>query len=436
MQSWQNAMTFYVYNSTTIDGLDNNIGLFNGDIVLVGAQALYVKTFNSVFRILDTNALSISFVINGTIGSQFSVIGAGTFAPNVDIHVGVTGVLFGGEPISFNSVNPHIFNEGLIFATSIAFHLGGTAGSGHDISIINYGTIVGGAYSIALFEGTLERTVLDNHGRIGESIASVAFGSSDTTLTNDIIRNSGDIYGDVYMGGGNDLFDARGGTVLGTIFLGPGDDRYVAGLAEETVVGGAGISKDIIDFRSSAGVTFSLDGTLEATGVAFGDVYSGFAYIFGSVSAADNLRGDGQANRITGGGGADDLDGAAGNDSLIGGKGGDTLTGGLGDDRFIYNRAAESPDTILDFSNVAGNNDAFQFVKATFDTTLTLGTLAAAKFQTRADNLAQDSDDRFIFRTTDQTLWFDADGIGALGPIMIADLQATATVTALDILIV
>ena len=38
------------------------------------------------------------------------------------------------------------------------------------------------------------------------------------------------------------------------------------------------------------------------------------------------------------------------------------------------------------------------------------------------------------FNTSDKTLWYHADGNAAPGPVMIADLQATATVIALDIL--
>ena len=432
-------MTTYAFNSQIIQD-PAVLVLSSGDSLFVGALAILASLKSSAV-IIDSGSVgqSIDIVINGAVVGNVSalsgLLNVGS-VPNVSINVGTTGVMTGLYGINFASENVHILNQGLIRGQSIGIHLGGAFDSGHDISIINYGTISGAAYAIALLEGTLERTVLDNHGIIGESITSFAFASSDTTLTNDIIRNSGDIYGDVYMGGGNDLYDARGGTTLGTIFLGPGDDRYIAGQAEETVVGGTGVSKDVLDFRATAGVTFALDGTLDATGVANGDTYTGFAYLTGSSTGADTLRGDGQANLIKGGGGADSLDGAAGLDTLVGGNGGDTLTGGLGDDRFLYNRAAEAPDVILDFSNIAGNNDAFQFVKATFDATLTLGTLAAAKFQTRADHVAQDADDRFIFQTTDKTLWYDADGNGAIAAIMIADLQANATVTALDILIV
>jgi len=64
------------------------------------------------------------------------------------------------------------------------------------------------------------------------------------------------------------------------------------------------------------------------------------------------------------------------------------------------------------------------------------GALSASQFQSRADNLAQDADDRFIFRTTDRTLWFDVDGTGAQGAVMVADLQAGAIVTPADLLLV
>ena len=66
---------------------------------------------------------------------------------------------------------------------------------------------------------------------------------------------------------------------------------------------------------------------------------------------------------------------------------------------------------------------------------LVAGALAAGQFISRGDNLAQDADDRFIFRTTDQTLWFDIDGTGGVGPSLIADLQAGALLTAADILL-
>jgi hypothetical protein len=60
---------------------------------------------------------------------------------------------------------------------------------------------------------------------------------------------------------------------------------------------------------------------------------------------------------------------------------------------------------------VAGNNDRFRIDASEFGGGLAAGgTLAASQFRTRADNVAQDANDRFVLRTTDATLWFDSNG--------------------------
>ena len=64
------------------------------------------------------------------------------------------------------------------------------------------------------------------------------------------------------------------------------------------------------------------------------------------------------------------------------------------------------------------------------------GVLSGAFFQSRADNVAQDADDRFIFNPTSRTVWFDADGSGAQGPVLVATLQALADFTAADVLVI
>jgi Ca2+-binding RTX toxin-like protein len=159
---------------------------------------------------------------------------------------------------------------------------------------------------------------------------------------------------------------------------------------------------------------------------------------------ADTLLGSGGLDSVLGGNGADFLYGGTGADSLFGGLGDDAITGGAqidaltggnGNDRFIFNLLAHGGDVIADFSNMTGNNDRFRISAAGFGGGLTAGVLATNQFQTRVDNVAQDNDDRFIFRTTDRTLWFDANGNGAGGLTMLADLQAGAVVTAADILI-
>jgi hypothetical protein len=58
-----------------------------------------------------------------------------------------------------------------------------------------------------------------------------------------------------------------------------------------------------------------------------------------------------------------------------------------------------------------------------------------SQFQSRIDKKAQDNDDRFIFRTTDNTLWFDANGKQQGGLTMLARLESDATLTFHDIFI-
>ncbi len=135
-------------------------------------------------------------------------------------------------------------------------------------------------------------------------------------------------------------------------------------------------------------------------------------------------------------GGADRLSGGGGGDRLFGGAGIDTLTGGNGSDGFQFRFLGECGDRIVDFSDVAGNNDVFRIDASNFGGGLAAGALAADQFRARADNLAQDGDDRFIFRTTDATLWFDANGNAGGGGVLVADLQAGAVLTAADILLI
>lgn len=296
-----------------------------------------------------------------------------------------------------------IDNLGLISAsTGFAIDLAGVNVGQGVITVFNGGTILGGQ------------------------------GSFNGSQNADVLTNRGQMNGDVLLGSGDDLLNTLTGTVIGLIDMGDGNDR-VQGNADEAEVieGGLGTS-DTLDFRYGAAVGVALDSSFDNSGAALGDGYTGFERVLGSA-LADVIRGSVAANQLMGNSGADVIDGAEGADLLRGGTGADTLTGGLGNDTFRFSALAECGDTITDFRNVAGDNDKFQIDAAAFGGGLTAGGLAGTQFQNRADNLAQDADDRFIFRTSDSTLWFDADGTGALAARMVADLQAGATMSAADI---
>ncbi|WP_218013952.1 hypothetical protein, partial [Rubellimicrobium rubrum] len=101
---------------------------------------------------------------------------------------------------------------------------------------------------------------------------------------------------------------------------------------------------------------------------------------------------------------------------------------------FQFASSAEFGDVITDFRSQAGNSDRFEFSAASFG--MAVGTLSASRLQIRADNVAQDGDDRFIFRTTDQTLWYDNNGKDPSGLGLIADLDSGAMVTLSDFVFV
>ena len=190
-----------------------------------------------------------------------------------------------------------------------------------------------------------------------------------------------------------------------------------------------------MDFSDTTGIRVFLDESAPNTLTAAGDTYVGIEWVFGSTRGNDVIQGDAAANLLRGFGGTDTLGGGAGADFLIGGTGVDRLTGGTGNDVFQFHVVADGGDVITDFANAVGNNDSFRFA-TTMGGGLVAGALLASQFQSRADNLAQDANDRFIFRTTDQTLWFDSNGNGAGGLVLMADLQAGAVVTSADIMIV
>ena len=271
--------------------------------------------------------------------------------------------------------------------------------------------------------------ILTNYGFISGTIAS--FNSFEAGV--DIVINRGTMVGDVKLGAGDDRYDGRGGSIEGTVFGEDGNDRFIPGAVAEIFDGGTGL--DTLDFRYGGAVTVTLDGTDAGTGAALGDTYLNCEVIYGSLSGADTLTGSDLADRLLGLGGNDRLAGGDGADLLIGGGGGDSIAGGTGSDAFQFNRAVEGGDLISDFSNVIGNNDGFRISAVGFGAGLVAGMLPAAQFIQRVDNLAQDANDHFIFRTTDATLWFDANGNAAGGLTLLADLQAGATVTAADILI-
>jgi Ca2+-binding RTX toxin-like protein len=170
---------------------------------------------------------------------------------------------------------------------------------------------------------------------------------------------------DVDLGDGDDVLDAARTTAVGDFVGGPGDDRFVSGVAEDVWHGDSGV--DTVDYgspdrASSDDVTVHLvvDGAGSGGGpkVSIGGVPAWEDALWSTENAVgtpadDELAGSDAGNDLDGGGGDDELSGGGGDDVLVGGAGDDTLFGGPGIDRASY-RDRTAPVTV-DRNDLAGH---------------------------------------------------------------------------------
>jgi Ca2+-binding RTX toxin-like protein len=419
-------MAYYAYNSNVVAGGIRH-HLASGDTVNIGVNG-YLGS--SDWNALQGNGVfGVRVVVLGSLVAAQSALDFRNQMPNslTTVVVGPSGQIDSGAFGGFQ-----YFGDGLALSNagviSGGFSLIIQSTSGMPNRITNTGTIGADPGQAALYIHGTGVVEIVNTGHVGTNSNSFALATIDTDTVSISIVNRGLIAGGLQLASGADRVDARGGEILGQILFDGGDDTFLPGLGEETVSGGLG--RDTLDFRGEGAVVVALDGSLEGTGRAAGDTYAEFEEILGSVRA-DVLVGDGGANFLFGRGGADTLSGGAGSDTLRGGIGGDRLTGGQGNDAFAYGTVFEGGDVIVDFGRVTGNDDRF-LISALLGGGLAVGALPGAAFAAVADLGAIAGDDRLIFRTTDTTVWFDADGAGGAAAVLLADLQAGAVVTAAD----
>ncbi len=400
----------------------------NDDLHIAAGTVITSSTTDAVTMWQGTHAITVEGTINGyddginTIGSetqQTIVVQA-----SGRINSGGDGVVTEADGIIVDGLNSTVTNYGIINSYGSCVDL--LVRDFGTTTVSNAGTMIAHNYGIwnKFGSGTLAFT---NTGAV-ESPTKSYFGGNYV----DLVTNKGIMRGMVDLGGGNDLYDGRGGTVMGAIMGGEGDDRFIAGNAKDTIDGGAGI--DLLDFGTRTnGVIVDLltPSNNRGTGVV-GDIYTNIENLAGGTMA-DKLTGDAGSNSLFGNGGNDTLKGGAGDDVLEGGLGKDNLTGGGEADSFVFNSTTGMGDLILDFTS---GLDHIVLNAAAFGYGVAVGALEAADFLISTKAVARDASDHFIFRTTDKTLWFDADGAGGRAAILVADLQAGASMTAADLLFI
>jgi Ca2+-binding RTX toxin-like protein len=406
-------------------------------------------------QIVTISNPSVQYELAGT--NDFLLIGTGitvgsvNIVPVVDVTGRNTHVVVNGTIMGFNSTIQTtgddfaltVGEQGSIYvAQSSALNLRGS-----NASLVNYGTIAGplnkGFSTISWSPFNAGTEILVNYGNITGDHAIRAVGNAGTAF---VIKNygviegkfsitgggagsmqlvnRGEIIGNVLMTSGSDRYDGRGGSVDGTVLGATGNDTFLPGLAEETFNGGSGT--DTLDFSGARAVTVSLFNGLPNEGRAEGDTYISIENIIGG-RRADTLYGDNANNRLDGGFGNDILRGEGGNDVLVGRFGSDTLTGGSGNDQFHFAGPSDGVDTITDFTS---GSDRIYVGSAAFGLGLVAGPLLPAMFRSATVNTATGTTDQFVLRTTDKTLWFDADGTNGAGPVQIARFTAGVPVGA------
>ncbi|HTV68875.1 MAG TPA: calcium-binding protein [Rhizobiaceae bacterium] len=313
-------------------------------------------------------------------------LGDGVADNSNSLKIGATGVVqsVGANAIVVNGHSNSFENAGRIEATINGLFLNGPSGSG-STRVENTGTIDVGANAISHVGGT-QTVEIFNRGFIrGDSEAIVASGSGV-----DKVYNTGTIIGAVSLGGGDDLFDGRGGSLNGVVFGEDGNDRLFGDSGADYLVGGDGND----EMRGGRGNDFYLsdvasDLIVELAGQGTDAILSYKSRTLGANienlelltntasfgignTLANSITGDSMNNTLRGLAGKDTLLGNKGDDKLTGGIGADKLTGGLGADRFIFNSVAESRaaggiDKIVDFSRAQKDKIQLDLIDA--DTT-------------------------------------------------------------------
>lgn len=218
---------------------------------------------------------------------------------------------------------------------------------------------------------------------------------------------------DMFGEAGNDRLD--GGAGADHMEGGAGNDVYIADNALDHTHEKAGGGTDTV----RASVSFVLDDDVEHL------VLTGSAAIGGTGNALDNnLYGNNAGNLLRGGAGNDRLIGRGGDDTLAGGAGHDVLVGGAGRDTFVFNHFPASnaeADRITDFAHA--EHDVLRFSRNVFGGFAQTGMLSADAFYSATGaRAAHDSTDRVIYDPASGKLFYDSDGTGAAGAVLVAIL--------------
>ena len=334
----------------------------NGDMLTIPAGGI----------IYNDNGQGIYAAYTGTVDNQ------GT------ISAGASGIVFDSGGWITNGAAGSIFAyDNAIFA-------------GNSCVIRNFGLIASELSSVYVSNISTNVTLI-NTGYITSSSYNAYYGSNGI----DTVINAGHMIGNLNLGGGNDFYDGRGGTVVGTIDGGLGNDILIGGSGADKffdnsgsnwIVGGGGDDTVTIGNYGAAngtttawageanfGTDNSTNDTLVVNGQAATIFLGGVVYDAFAGSVAGWIWG---FENATGTGSADSIIGTGGNNIINGGGGADWLVGGGGYDQFVFDNLGVNGAKISDYSH-----DVIDLHNIDANTTLT-GDQAFSYHTTHTSNAA------------------------------------------------
>ncbi|GAB1393619.1 hypothetical protein MASR1M60_17830 [Rhodocyclaceae bacterium] len=126
---------------------------------------------------------------------------------------------------------------------------------------------------------------------------------------------------------------------------------------------------------------------------------------------------------------ADQLSGSRSKNVLMGGEGADILTGGNGRDIFRYEATTEGGDMLTDFRS---GQDKLAFSGEAFGG-LSSGKIDAGLFAIGSS--AQTAEQRFVFNSATNSLYYDADGSGGETAVLIGTFTGVTSLLVKDFVI-
>jgi Ca2+-binding RTX toxin-like protein len=342
-------------NGISLGGFFNEVNISQSGTVHGGRNGIVIGGFGSINNQGTVTARDTGILVSF---SNANVTNSGTLSAAIGMADGV------------DATGTRFTNFGTVTGTGFGLWLGNNS------HVINGGVIqaIGGFESVGALLASSAATATAPAGTstLINSGSIIGDLSVQGGLGSDSVRNSGRLEGRVSLLAGNDLFDGRGGVVIGTVDLGDGDDTAHGGAEGDTFLGGAGndqlyghggddvidggIGRDVLDGGEGADamdggagddvyvVDHGGDAVAEVANGGVDTVLASLSYALGSELENLTLIGDDHLDAV--GNGLDNrLIGNAGNNRLDGGAGADDLRGGAGNDVYILDDVG---DTVLE----------------------------------------------------------------------------------------